>query len=269
MIYQKRVPEKRPDWVESARVTFPSGRHADELCVTEVAQVAWAANLAVVDFHPWPSRRSDVDKPDELRIDIDPAARDDLRGRQGCRGGRARDARRDGVDGLAEDIREPWHPRRLQDRAELGLPGRAPLCARVRARDRAAAAEEGDDRVVEGAAWQARLHRLQPERPRPHDRVGVLGARAARCDRLGTCHLGRVAGRRDGGLHARDDAEALREARRRPGRDRRGGLRPERPARVGRARGSRRRGRGAVPAAVPEDAWRAQARAALARQEDD
>jgi DNA ligase D len=71
-IYQKRVPEKRPEWVEAARVTFPSGRHADELCVTEVAQVAWAANLAVVDFHPWPSRRRDTERPDELRIDIDP-----------------------------------------------------------------------------------------------------------------------------------------------------------------------------------------------------
>ena len=71
-IYQKRVPEKRPEWVETARVTFPSGRHADELCVTELAQVAWAANLAVVDFHPWPSRRRDTEHPDELRIDIDP-----------------------------------------------------------------------------------------------------------------------------------------------------------------------------------------------------
>jgi DNA ligase D len=71
-IYQKRVPEKRPDWIEVARVRFPSGRHADELCVTELAQVAWAANLAVVDFHPWPSRRADVDRPDELRIDVDP-----------------------------------------------------------------------------------------------------------------------------------------------------------------------------------------------------
>ncbi len=71
-IYQKRVPEKRPEWVEVARVTFPSGRHADELCVTEVAQVAWAANLATIDFHPWPSRRRDVDHPDELRIDVDP-----------------------------------------------------------------------------------------------------------------------------------------------------------------------------------------------------
>jgi DNA ligase D len=71
-IYQKRVPDKRPDWIEVARVTFPSGRHADELCVTELAQVAWAANLGTIDFHPWPSRRSHVDNPDELRIDVDP-----------------------------------------------------------------------------------------------------------------------------------------------------------------------------------------------------
>jgi len=71
-IYQKRVPEKRPEWIETATVTFPSGRTADELCVTEVAHVAWAANLGTIDFHPWPSRRPDVEHPDELRIDIDP-----------------------------------------------------------------------------------------------------------------------------------------------------------------------------------------------------
>ncbi|HZG94537.1 MAG TPA: non-homologous end-joining DNA ligase [Mycobacteriales bacterium] len=71
-IYQKRVPEKRPEWVESARVTFPSGRHADELCVTHLASVAWAANLGTIDFHPWPSRRKDTDRPDELRLDFDP-----------------------------------------------------------------------------------------------------------------------------------------------------------------------------------------------------
>jgi DNA ligase D-like protein (predicted polymerase) len=71
-IYQKRVPQNRPEWIETARVTFPSGRHADALCVTEVAQVAWAANLATLDFHPWPARRADLDHADELRIDIDP-----------------------------------------------------------------------------------------------------------------------------------------------------------------------------------------------------
>src|ERR1044071_4022387 len=71
-IYQKRVPSHAPDWIETARVTFPSGRHADELCVTSVAQVAWAANLGTLEFGAWPSRRRDPEKPDELRIDIDP-----------------------------------------------------------------------------------------------------------------------------------------------------------------------------------------------------
>jgi DNA ligase D len=71
-IYQKRVPEHRPPWVQTARVTFPSGRHADELCPVDIAHVAWAANLGTIDFHPWPSRRSDTEKPDELRIDLDP-----------------------------------------------------------------------------------------------------------------------------------------------------------------------------------------------------
>src|SRR6185436_5746645 len=113
-IYQKRVPEKRPDWVEVARVTFPSGRHADELCVTELAQVAWAANLAVVDFHPWPSRRRRPSRraPDRHR----PAAGHDLRRREARRGARPRGAGGDGVDRLAEDVREPRDPHRLPDR---------------------------------------------------------------------------------------------------------------------------------------------------------
>ena len=71
-IYQKRVPQHRPDWIETARVRFPPGRHADELCVTELAHVIWAVNLGTLDFHPWPSRRADVEHPDELRIDVDP-----------------------------------------------------------------------------------------------------------------------------------------------------------------------------------------------------
>ena len=71
-IYQKRVPAKRPDWIETARVEFPSGRHADELCVTHAAALVWATNLGTLDFHPWPSRRAATEFPDELRIDLDP-----------------------------------------------------------------------------------------------------------------------------------------------------------------------------------------------------
>jgi DNA ligase D len=71
-IYQKRAPEHRPPWVETALVEFPSGRNAYELCPVDVAHVAWAANLGTLDFHPWPSRRGDTEHPDELRIDLDP-----------------------------------------------------------------------------------------------------------------------------------------------------------------------------------------------------
>ncbi|MBW3638496.1 MAG: non-homologous end-joining DNA ligase [Actinobacteria bacterium] len=71
-IYQKRVPDNRPPWIETATVAFPSGRSATELCPVDVAHVMWAANTGCLDFHPWPSRRSDVESPDELRIDLDP-----------------------------------------------------------------------------------------------------------------------------------------------------------------------------------------------------
>jgi DNA ligase D-like protein (predicted polymerase) len=70
--YQKRIAKGAPPWIETAHIAFPSGRTADELCPTEVAAIAWAANLGTITFHPWPVRRTDVDHPDELRIDLDP-----------------------------------------------------------------------------------------------------------------------------------------------------------------------------------------------------
>jgi DNA ligase D len=70
--YQKRIPRGAPDYVETARIEFPSGRHADEICPTEVAVVGWCAQMGTITFHPWPVRREDVDHPDELRIDLDP-----------------------------------------------------------------------------------------------------------------------------------------------------------------------------------------------------
>lgn len=70
--YQKRAPRNLPDWIPTARITFPSGRHADELCPTGTAAVLWAANLGTLTFHPWPVRSTDTDHPDELRIDLDP-----------------------------------------------------------------------------------------------------------------------------------------------------------------------------------------------------
>jgi DNA ligase D len=72
-VHQKRVPGGAPAWLETVRVHFPRyGLHADELCVTELAHVIWAVQMSAVEFHPWNSRRADVEKPDEWRIDLDP-----------------------------------------------------------------------------------------------------------------------------------------------------------------------------------------------------
>jgi DNA ligase D-like protein (predicted polymerase) len=73
MFFQKRVPTRGvPRWVQSAQIKFPSGRTADELCPMDLAHVAWAAQMGTVVFHPWPVRCDDVDRPDELRLDLDP-----------------------------------------------------------------------------------------------------------------------------------------------------------------------------------------------------
>ena len=77
-IYQKRLPKGAPEWVETVQVRFPSGRTADELCVTELAAVAWAVQMSTVEFHPWHSRRANTEHPDELRIDLDPQPGTDL-----------------------------------------------------------------------------------------------------------------------------------------------------------------------------------------------
>ena len=72
-VHQKRLPAGAPPWVETVRLHFPRyGLHADELCVTRLADVIWAVQMSTVEFHPWNSRRADTEKPDEWRIDLDP-----------------------------------------------------------------------------------------------------------------------------------------------------------------------------------------------------
>ncbi len=72
-VHQKRLPGGAPDWISTVRVYFPRyGRHADELCVRELADVIWAVQMSTVEFHPWNSRAADTESPDEWRIDLDP-----------------------------------------------------------------------------------------------------------------------------------------------------------------------------------------------------
>jgi bifunctional non-homologous end joining protein LigD len=80
--FQKRVPDSAPDWLQTATVTFPSGRTARELLPNDAAHLVWGVNLGVIDWNPWQVRVPDLDTPDELRVDLDPtpeATWDDVR----------------------------------------------------------------------------------------------------------------------------------------------------------------------------------------------
>ncbi len=70
--YQKRAPEKRPSFLRTVTLSFPSGRTAEEIVVDDAAGLAWIVNLGCIELHPHPVRASDLDRPDELRIDLDP-----------------------------------------------------------------------------------------------------------------------------------------------------------------------------------------------------
>jgi bifunctional non-homologous end joining protein LigD len=70
--FQKRAPDKRPDFVRTVELRFPSGRTADEIVVDDAAALAWVINLGCIDLNPHPVRADDLDHPDELRVDLDP-----------------------------------------------------------------------------------------------------------------------------------------------------------------------------------------------------
>lgn len=71
-IFQKRAPEKRPDYVDVAELKYRSGTSAKEAVLRDAAGLAWAVNLGCVDLNPHPVRAEDLDHPDELRVDLDP-----------------------------------------------------------------------------------------------------------------------------------------------------------------------------------------------------
>jgi DNA ligase D len=70
--FQKRVPDKVPDWLETTTVSTPNGTTSRALVVRDVAHVVWAVNMACLGFHVWPSKAADQEHADELRIDLDP-----------------------------------------------------------------------------------------------------------------------------------------------------------------------------------------------------
>ena len=202
--FQKRIPRGAPGYVETCRIQFPSGRHADEVCPTEMAVVGWCAQMGTITFHPWPVRAADVDHPDELRIDLDPQPGTDFE-----------DAVRVAAEArtLLGDLGFTGYPKTSGGRGVHIYVRIEPRWSFTDVRHAAIAfgrelerrlPGRGDDEVVEGGARRAHLRRLQPERPRPHDRLGLQHPPQAGRAGLRARRLGRAARGRARGLHGGD-----------------------------------------------------------------
>ena len=255
--YQKRIPKGAPDWVQTARITFPSGRTADEVCPTEPAVLAWAAQMGTITFHPWPVRRDDVDHPDELRLDLDPQPGTDFHDAVEVAGE---------LHGLLDELGFVGFPKTSGGRGLHIYVRVEPRWTFTDLRHAAIAAGRELERRMPGRVttkwWKEErgstvfIDYNQNARDRTiacayslRSRPGAPGVDAA--------DVGRGGRRRAGGLHPAHRARPGRPARRPARRHRRPGVRDRDAAGVVRARRARGSGRHAVPAGLPEDAGRA------------
>src|SRR3984957_12815382 len=129
--FQKRVPDSAPEWIETAVISFPSGRTAREMLPNDAAHLIWGVNLGVIDWNPWPVRAPDLDHPDELRVDLDPtpeASFDDVRQVALCAGDVLREhgltgfPKTSGSRGIHINVRiDPEHDFKVVRRAALAL----------------------------------------------------------------------------------------------------------------------------------------------------
>ena len=239
--FQKRAPEKRPDWIGTVELRFPSGRTADEVVVTDEAALAWVINLGCIDLNPHPVRASDLDHPDELRVDLDPVP--------GVEWPQIRDVALVARDVLADFGLTGWPKTsgsrgmhiyaRIQPRWEFGDVRRAAV----------AVAREIERRAPELATskwWKEERHGVfvdYNQNAKDRTVASAYSLRPVPDARVSdAADLGGGAVVRSGRVHHRDHAGAVRADRRPLGGDGRGG-------RVaGRAARARGQGRGGGPA---------------------
>ena len=223
--YSKNPPQGRARVGAHGLCTYPSGRRHSQLVVDEAATAVWAMQMNTVTFHPWPVRTEQSTTPTSC----------------------ASTSTRSRAATFADAVEAALALREVL--AEIGLTGWAKTSGNrgVHVYARVAPTHEFLDvrhgvigiarelerrlpdlvttAVVEGGAGGARLRRLQPGLPRPHHRLGLQPAPAARARRCRMpVDLGPARGR-----SAPADFTVLtvpgscRGPRRRVGRDRRRG----------------------------------------------
>lgn len=70
--YQKKAPFSMAEHVQTATVTYPSGRTAQQVMPTCLADLLWLVNLGTLRFHAWPVTAPETELVDQLRLDLDP-----------------------------------------------------------------------------------------------------------------------------------------------------------------------------------------------------
>ncbi len=260
--FQKRAPQSRPQWIDVVALQFPSGRSAEEVVPRDPAAFVWMANLACLELHPHPVRADDLDHPDELRVDLDPVP--------GVPWSQIRDVAAV-VRATLDDFGLVGWPKtsgsrgmhvnvRIERRWTFDeVPARR---AGAGARGGAARAGARDEQVVEGRTPR-RVSRLQPEREGSNGRGRVLRQADARRARVRAADLGRGRRMRSCRLHHGDHARAVRQPRRSSRRHGRSARLTGAAARPVGATRTRRSGRRAVAASLPEAGGRRPARGAV------
>ena len=263
--YQKRAPDSRPDWIEVATLSFPSGRTAEEVVPRSAAALAWMANLACLELHPHPVRADDLDHPNELRADLDPVP---------------------GVEWpqlqeVARVVRATLH-----DFGLVGWPktsGSRGIHINVRIEPRwtfdevrrgaVALAREVERRapaIATSKWWKEERHGVFIDYNQNAKDRTVASAYSvpteARCAGVGAADMGRDRRVQPGRLHDDDDAGAVRPGRRSASRHRSPSVFARSAARTVRASPDRRARRCTVAAAIQEEAGRTDASAAVASE---
>jgi bifunctional non-homologous end joining protein LigD len=71
--FMKRAPSPRPEWIETCEIMHKSANLIPFPMAQELASLLWIVNLGCIDLNQWYARCDDVDRPDYLHFDLDPA----------------------------------------------------------------------------------------------------------------------------------------------------------------------------------------------------
>ncbi len=188
--FQKRVPDARPDWLETTIVSTPNGTTSRALVAADLAHVLWAVNLGCLGFHVWPSQASDPEHADELRIDLDPSP--------GVVFSMVQEAARE-VRALFDELGVMCLPKTTGNRGIHVYVRLQPRWTSYEVRSAAVAVAPGarapppgsdHRRLVEGGTRTPGLRRLQPERAAQDDLRRMVGPRTARRAGLDPVRMG-------------------------------------------------------------------------------